>query len=76
MFAISKDNIIGVAGIGKVKAHNAIINLLEEDKMYETVLEYYFNEDLENGLARFEMNADCLWIWRTLGINFTLRDCN
>lgn len=84
------DNIIGVAGIGKVKAHNTIINLLQEDKMYNKVLDLYQQEavgqqSLEDisddeyqrltfeGYNRFIMNADCLWIWRSLGINFTIR---
>lgn len=52
------DNIIGVQGIGPVKAAK-IINPLESEKdMYNAVCKLYNDPD------RLDMNIDCLWIQR------------
>jgi DNA polymerase I len=53
------DNIIGVAGIGKVKAGRLIDDLYLEEKMFDVVAGLYEGDE-----ARFLMNAQCLWIWR------------
>ena len=53
------DNIIGVAGIGKVKAGRLIDDLYLEEKMFNLVVGLY-----EGNEERFIMNAQCLWIWR------------
>lgn len=66
----TSDNIIGVQGLGKAKAAKLIDPLETEDEMKQLVRGLY-NDD-----ERFTMNADCLWIWRTLGITYSLRDCN
>jgi DNA polymerase-1 len=50
------DNIIGVAGIGPVKAGKFIDPLDDEQEMLETVLALYDSEH------RFIINAECLWI--------------
>ncbi len=55
------DNIIGVKGIGKVKASHEIDSLSTEDEMFNRVYDLY-----DDG-TRFDMNADCLWIWRDPG---------
>ena len=63
----STDNIFGVAGLGKVKSAKLIDPLVEEKDMYLTVCNLY--KDTE----RFDMNADCLWIWRNEYERFTDR---
>lgn len=70
------DNIIGIDKIGKVKGPKIIAPFTEEKDMYDIVLGYYLQQDGHGGFDRFTMNADCLWIWRSLGISYTLRDCN
>src|SRR3569623_1268526 len=61
------DNIEGIDGLGPVKSSKIIDPLETEQEMYSKVRELY-NDD-----ARFTINLDCLWIWRQLGITFTLR---
>ena len=56
------DNIIGINGIGKVKASKLIDHLEEERHMIETVFNLY------NDKERFLMNANCLWIMRKEGV--------
>lgn len=56
------DNIFGVDKIGPVKASRAIDNLITEQAMFDTVLELY-----ECDVARFVMNAQCLWIMQNEG---------
>ena len=51
------DDIIGVKGIGKVKAEKLIAPLEDESDMIRVVFDLY-DEDAQ----RFEMNANCLWI--------------
>jgi 5'-3' exonuclease len=61
------DNIFGINGIGKVKAAKFIDPLGTEEEMFRTVEELYSDPE------RFAMNAECLWIWRSLGVNFSVR---
>ncbi len=63
------DNIIGIRGLGKAKAGRIIDPLNTEKEMITTVSQLYDDDE------RFTMNADCLWIWRTLGITYSLRGC-
>lgn len=53
------DNIIGVRGLGPVKASKLLDNLETEQELIETVFNLY-DEDAE----RFWMNAQCLWIMK------------
>jgi 5'-3' exonuclease len=68
------DNIFGVEKIGKVKAAKLIDHLETEEKMYDSVHNLYvascFDIDQQ---ARFEVNANCLWIWRKYGETFSKR---
>lgn len=66
----TSDNIFGVVGLGKAKAAKIIDPLETEDQM-RTVVASLYNDD-----ERFAMNADCLWIWRSLGVTYSIRDCN
>ena len=69
------DNIVGVKGIGKVGAAKIIDPLDTEERMFNLVKQLYFDEIVEEqGESRFNMNANCLWIWRSLGINFSIRN--
>jgi len=69
----TSDNIVGVKGIGKVKAAKIIDHLTTEDEMYEAVRFLYREEDGEDNEGRFEMNLDCLWIWPKEGETFSKR---
>jgi len=62
------DNIKGVSKIGPVNASKIIDSLETEIEMYQAVCNLY--KDVE----RFDMNVDCLWIWRNLDETFTKRD--
>lgn len=55
------DNIIGVAGIGKVKAAQRIDPLETEEEMFQVVRDLYADDD------RLLMNGRCLWILREEG---------
>lgn len=61
------DNIIGVDKIGPVKASKIIDPLDTEKEMYNIVREMYQDDD------RFNMNLDCLWIWRQIGVTYNVR---
>lgn len=56
------DNILGVTGLGQVKASKHIDPLTTEQEMLDTVWSLY-NEDPQ----RFLMNAQCLWIMQNEG---------
>ena len=53
------DNIIGVAGIGKIKAAKLIDPLEYEEDMYKVVSSLYDDK------KRLCLNMECLWIWRS-----------
>lgn len=61
------DYIQGVVGLGKAKAAKIIDPLTTEKEMYEVVCNLYKDPD------RFDMNANCLWLYREDGIRFTDR---
>lgn len=52
------DNIVGVTGIGKVKASKLIDHLEKEEDMFEVVRDLYADDE------RLLINGQCLWIWR------------
>jgi hypothetical protein len=56
------DNIIGIEGIGKVKAAKMIDHLETEEEMFDRVAELY-NGDMD----RLRINGKCLWIMREEG---------
>lgn len=56
------DNIVGVQGLGPVKASKLIDPLDDEQDMFDVVWSKYNND-----AKRFLMNANCLWIWRKEG---------
>lgn len=57
----SSDNIIGINGIGKVKADKIISPLNTEQEMFDTVYSLYTKHNIQDS---FVMNAVCLWILR------------
>lgn len=61
------DNIIGVRGIGPVKAAALIDHLEDEKDMYNTVCKLY------NDPCRLDMNLDCLWIWQETDVRWSDR---
>ena len=73
------DNIIGIKGIGPVKAAKIIEDCSTEEEMYDTVRFFYqsslmnTNEEIEDNVERFNRNLNLLWIWRELGITYTIR---
>jgi 5'-3' exonuclease len=64
----SSDNIVGVTGLGKVKAAKELENCPTEVQMYERVRYLYVDQD------RFYKNLDLLWIWRNLGETYSIRN--
>lgn len=72
----TSDNIIGIDGIGKVKAAKLIDHLHNEENMYAAVqlcyeMEYPFCSKTAH--ANMKRNADLLWIMRDLGETYTTR---
>jgi DNA polymerase-1 len=61
------DNVIGIAGLGKVKARRLLENCANEQEMFDIVRQAYSNDD------EFKMNAQCLWILRDLDDSFLNR---
>jgi 5'-3' exonuclease len=57
----SSDNIIGINGIGKVKADKIISPLNTEQEMFDTVYDLYTKHNIQDS---FLMNGICLWILR------------
>lgn len=74
----TSDNIIGIDGIGKVKAANIIDHLETEEEMVEIIQGYYVDQSESvsetPGMLRFYQNADLLWIMRDLGVTYTIRE--
>lgn len=66
----TSDNVIGLKQIGPVKASYYINDLNSEDEMYEKVRGLY--EQYER-MDDFNTNLDSLWIWRDLGVTYTMR---
>jgi 5'-3' exonuclease len=64
----TSDNIIGVRGIGAVKAAKIIDPLPSERAMFNTARAAYADD------SRFFMNAACLWILRQEGETFMERE--
>ncbi len=62
------DNVIGVRGIGEVKAGKLIDPMNTEEGMFAVVHQQYSNQD------RFTMNADCLWIMQHEGVKYSDRN--
>ena len=58
----TSDNIVGIKGIGPVKASKLIDHLVDENDMIEVVKELY------NDSERFIRNCNLLWIMRELGV--------
>lgn len=66
----TSDNILGLKQLGSIKASAIIDDLDDENEMYEEVKGLYEVYDRMND---FESNLDLLWIWRSLGITYTIR---
>lgn len=70
----TSDNIIGIPGIGPVKASRLIDGLETEEEMKDVVLFHYASslmvEDPDEGEKRFYRNANLLWIMRELGVMY------
>lgn len=64
------DNIIGIKGLGPVKAAKVLEDCHTEEEMYNRVKSNY---SLYNRLEDFEKNLNLLWIWREYGITYSLR---
>lgn len=63
----TSDNIKGIAGLGEVKARNALAGIEDELGMFNKVRELYGND------KEFLMNARVLWIKRSLDDDFEKR---
>lgn len=59
------DNVIGIAGIGPVKAKKALSTCDNEQEMFDYVYNKY------NDPHRFLMNGTCLWICQEEGVAWT-----
>ena len=74
----TSDNIKGIYGIGAKKAEKLLADCRTEEEMYLKVYDVY-TEDCEDDdcmskqLQRLETNLDLLWIWRSLGITYSIR---
>jgi len=74
----TSDNIKGIYGIGAKKAEKLLADCRTEEEMYLKVYNVY-TEDCEDDvciskqLQRLETNLDLLWIWRSLGITYSIR---
>lgn len=66
----TSDNIIGIKGIGPVKASKLIDHLESEEDMVAVVLPLYATEP---GKKRFYKNANLLWIMREIGVIYEYR---
>lgn len=75
----TSDNIIGVGGIGEVKAKRHLEDCSTEQEMYDKVRQLYIEDknnqhlDVDMRVKRFVNNLDLLWIWRELGITYSIR---
>lgn len=73
----TSDNIIGVRGLGKAKAPKLLADCHTEEEMYDVAQFWYTSnlmvEDAELGEQRLRKNLDLLWIWRELGVTYSIR---
>ena len=78
------DNLFGIRGIGEAKASKLLQDVPDEDLLRTIVLNMYIDDrvggvqdrpDLEiEETDRFYMNANCFWIWRDLGVTYSVRE--
>ena len=78
------DNLFGIRGIGEAKASKLLQDVPDEDLLKTIVLNMYIDDKLEGiqdrndleeeQIARFYMNANCFWIWRDLGVTYSVRE--
>ena len=74
----TSDNIKGIHGIGPKKAEKILSGCRTEEEMYLKVYDVY-TEDCEDDdsmskqIQRLETNLNLLWIWRELGITYSIR---
>lgn len=61
------DNVKGIAGLGEVKARKLLQGVSAEEDMFDIVRGQYSNDE------EFKMNAQCLWILRSLDDTFLNR---
>jgi 5'-3' exonuclease len=61
------DNVKGLARVGEVKARRAVEHCVNEKEMFDIVRQMYSNDE------EFKMNAQCLWILRSLDDSFLNR---
>ncbi len=81
----TSDNIKGIPGIGKVKAAKLLAECHTEAEMHEVCNGVYttyetgcdaalnFDDAYQRGVERFDRNMDLLYIWRELGITYSIR---
>lgn len=72
------DNIKGVDGIGPKKAAKLLAECKTEEEMYNVCLSQYLGgeiaeDDIEFEEQRFQRNCDLLWIWREIGVTYSIR---
>lgn len=58
------DNIVGIRGIGKKKAHKLLSEAETEREMIDVIVPYYVNEFGPEAEARWTENAQLLWMLR------------
>jgi 5'-3' exonuclease len=61
------DNIMGIPGIGKVKAARALEYCVNEKEMFDIVRQQYSDDE------EFKKNAQCLWILQSIDDSFLNR---
>lgn len=76
----TSDNIKGIYGIGEKRAEKLLADCHTEEEMYTrcliTYLQEVHDEDEETICCereRFERNLNLLWIWRELGVTYSIR---
>lgn len=72
------DNIKGVHGIGPKKAEKILEGCHTEQEMYQRVENYYLfesttDDEITCKTTRFERNLNLLYIWRELGVTYSIR---
>lgn len=71
----TSDNIIGIKGIGPVKASKLIDGLETEEEIYTKVYDVYTedcedDEEMQFNIDRMQKNCNLLWIMRELGVMY------